>query len=478
MLLKNLRYEHVEGRQSAMEALSLILNKVGDQVLGDRLGMMFIPIVHSMANDDSADCRTMAGALVKTVFERANAAQLKSFAGDLKEWLTQDEDPGLKRLGIQCWGLYLEVTDAKPKELEFVVGQLQSTLDLCLERRDEEDWELIYYSLLVFSKLTKPWADYTLSSKQEGIWTSIRTCVSYPHAWVKLTAAKLLGIFFADLSTANSETGLESVPLEGSRGLELSEEVMVKLTHAFMRNLELPNASEDLCIQSVRNLAFLARCLAANGIKWNWKKVDDSEHDEDTTAGAPPNDEASDSDSSPSSPQPKSTKSTPPTALHRLITRLSGLLRRDTKIMKLSSLYPKSATATLLETLTTKLPIPPLASALPHLLTTLSTLTDPATTVPRSTEAAFNDTYRGIIDKGREILATLQKRMGTQAYLDVMKEVQRGVRERREERRSKRKIAAVAEPEKWGREKKRRNEVKKVRRKEKGQEFQGRRRGW
>ena len=464
MLLKNLRYQHVEGRQSAMEALSLILNKVGDQVLGERLSMMFIPIVHSMANDDSADCRTMAGALVKTVFERANPAQLKSFAGDLKEWLTQDEDPGLKRLGIQCWGLYLEVADAKPKELEFVVGQLQSTLDLCLGRRDEEDWELIYYSLLVFSKLTKPWADYTLSSKQEGMWASIRSCVSYPHAWVKLTAAKLLGIFFADLSTANSETGLESVPLEGSRGLEMSEEMMVKLTHAFTRNLELPNASEDLCIQSVRNLAFLARCLAANGIKWNWKKVDD-EADSDASISD------SDSDDSP-------TKGTPPTALNRLMNRLSGLLRRETKIMKLSSLYPKSATATLLETLTIKLPIPALTSSLPHLLTTLSTLTDPATTIPRSTEAAFNDTYRGIIDKGREIMATLQKRMGTQEYLDVMKEVQKGVRERREERRSKRKIAAVAEPEKWGREKKRRNEVKKVRRKEKGQEYQGKRRGW
>lgn len=484
-LLKNLRFDYVEGRQSVMEALSLILNKVGDNVLQDHLDMVFLPLVHSMANDDSADCRTMAGALVKTVFERANSQQLKSFSGDLREWLTQDEDPGLKRLGIQCWGFYLEVVDAKPKELEFVMEQLRTVLETCSERRDEDDWELLYYAMVVFQKLCKSWPDYTLSSSREAMWASFRSCVSYPHAWVKLTAAKLLGTFFADLSSANSESGLESVPLEGSRGLQLGEEAMVKLTHGFLRNLESAKASEDLCIQSVRNLAFLARCLAANGIRWNWKKVDDEEDgsDDEGNVAEEGEGEGSDDEWGGCSPplqvaQAKKTKTVGPTAMHRLMTRLSGIIRRETKIMKLSSLYAKSATATLLETLVSKLPMQALESSLPHLLTTLSTLTDPATTIPRSTEAAFNETYRAIIDKSREIMSTLQKSMGGQEFLDVMGDVQKGVRHRREERRQKRKIAAVAEPEKFGQEKKRRNSIKKVKRKEKSQEYRGKRRGW
>ncbi|KAL5424359.1 hypothetical protein PMIN06_005408 [Paraphaeosphaeria minitans] len=481
-LLKNLRYDYVEGRQSAMEAVSLILNKVGEKVLEENLGMMFIPLIHSMANDDSADCRTMAGALVKTIFERANSQQLKSFTADLKEWITQNEDAGLKRLGIQCWGLYLEVADAKPKELEFVMEQLRATLDVCLERRDEEDWELIYYSLTVFSKLTKPWPDYTLSS--EGMWSSIRACVSYPHAWVKLTAAKLIGTFFADVSTANSESGLGSVPLKGSRGLELTEEMGIKLTHAFLRHLETPNTSEELCIQSVRNLAFLARWLAANtNILWNFKKVDDDEDVEEGTLvgdAQETNGDGSDSEFGGFSPAPKSkkTKPAPPTAIHRLVTRLSGLLRRETKIMKLASLHPKSATATLLETLISKLPVPSLTSSLTHLVTTLTTLTDPSTTVPRSTEPAFNDAYRAVLDKSREILRALQTRLGSHAYLQVVGDVHARVRARREERRQKRKIAAVAEPERFGVEKRRRNEVKRVKRKERGAEYQGKRRGW
>jgi U3 small nucleolar RNA-associated protein 20 len=488
-LLKNLRYDHVEGRQSIMEALNLVLTKVGDNILQDELDLLFLPLIHSMANDESSDCRTMAGALVKKVFERADTQHLKGFAADLRGWLEQDEDTGLKRLGIQCWGLYLEATDAKARETAFVLEQLQTTIERCLARRDDDDWELVYYSLMVLSKLCKASPQIMLSSTRKTLWAAVRSCVSYPHAWVKLTAAQLYGLCFADFASTNGDAGLNALPLDGSHGLRLREEGMIKLTDAFLRNLFIPNVSEDLCIQSVRNLAFLARCLAANGAMWHWQKTGDEDDAEDAgleeeTKGVT-NGHAETSEEEwggcspgPDTAEPKKTKTTSSTAVHRLMIRLSGIIRRDTKIMKLSSLYPKSATMTLLETLTNRLPVPSLASSLPHVLTTLSTLTDPATTIPHSTDPAFNDTYTGLIDKAREVMNNLQKRMGTQDYLKVMTEVQKGVRERREGRRQKRKVEAVSAPEKFGKEKKRRNEVKKVKRKEKNAEYQGQRRGW
>ena len=76
-LIRNLRYDYVEGRQSVMEALNLVLTKVGDDVLKDVLDMMFIPLIHSMANDDSSDCRTMAGALIKKVFEACRLVKVE-----------------------------------------------------------------------------------------------------------------------------------------------------------------------------------------------------------------------------------------------------------------------------------------------------------------------------------------------------------------------------------------------------------------
>ncbi|KAF2876606.1 U3 snoRNP protein Utp20 [Massariosphaeria phaeospora] len=487
-LIRNLRYEHVEGRQSVMEALNLVLTRVGDNVLQDVLGTMFIPLIHTMANDDSSDCRTMAGALVKKVFERADYQRLKGFIADLRGWLEQDEDVGLKRLGIQCWGLYIEMADPKTQEMSFVLRNLQSTMAKCLKRRDEDDWELVYYSLNVASKLTKSAPDITFAPSEARFWDLIQSCISYPHTWVKLTAAKLLGLFFADLASANGEAGLFNLPLESSRGLQLTEHSMIQLAHAFLKNLTIPNVTEALCIQSVRNVAFLGRCLAVNGAKWSWQNVDDDAAD-DLAAEEPQamalvdtahSDEESDGLSSPPlGPfNHKKAGQCPPTAIHRILTRLSGLLRRETKIMKLISLHPKSATMALLETLCNKLHIEAIASALPHLLTTLSTLTDPATTIPRSTDPAFNDTYKALVDKAREVMDIVQKRLGTHEYLKIMGEVQKGVKQRREDRRTKRKIEAITMPEKHGQEKKRRHEVNKQKRKEKSAENRARRRGW
>jgi len=76
------------------------------------------------------------------------------------------------------------------------------------------------------------------------------------------------------------------------------------------------------------------------------------------------------------------------------------------------------------------------------------------------------------------VLQTIQKHVGDSEYVHARTEVSRQVRERREGRRTKRRIERVAEPEKAAREKKRRNERKVVVRKERAAEGRGRRRGW
>jgi U3 small nucleolar RNA-associated protein 20 len=484
-LLKNLRYEHVEGRQSVMEALDLIITKAlprfPEKAQYDYHGLIFLPLINTLANDDSSKCRELASLLVKRLFQHASEKRLQSFTSDLRSWLEQDQNTGLKRLGIQCFGFYFEALDAEddePKELGYVLDGLDSTIDESLARRDEDDWELLYYSLTLVSKMCKKYQDAMLSADKESLWTAIQASVSYPHAWVKLKAAELMGTFFAHLAITNKDVGLDALPLKGSRGLQLAEQNMIQLANASLRNLLNPDVSEQLCTQSVKNIAFLARCLAVNGAKWQWHSSSGGESDADEVEAEAP--APNDADSDASSDDEATTKKTPPAAIHRLLIRLSGTVRRES-----SSMAAKTAILTLLETIATKFPLEPLASSLPHLLSTLNTLVDPATTIPRAhTNVAAsslnepNDAYKALIDKARETMAALQKRMGTQDYLRVMGEVQKAVRERRDERRRKRKVEAVADPEKWGREKKRRNDVKRVKRKEKGAEHRGQRRGW
>jgi U3 small nucleolar RNA-associated protein 20 len=479
-LLKNLRYEHQEGRQSVMEALDLIIGKAlprfPEKAQNEYHGIMFLPLINTVANDDSSKCREMASLLVKRLFQHTSDKRLQSFTADLKSWLEQDDNVGMKRLGIQCWGFYFEAMedDDKPKELSYVLEQLDVTMDGCLARRDEDDWELLYYSLTLLSKACKSYADTMFSSSKDSLWQAIQASASYPHMWVKLKAAELLSLYFAHLGVSNKDAGLEALPLEGSGGLQLAEQNMTQLCHAFLRNLLNPEASEQLCIQSGRNIAFLARCLAVNGATWQWQKTDEEDEAGDTMANQD-GDAASDEDDS---TQVKSVKEAPQSAIHRLMIRLSGIVRKDK-----STMNAKLAIMSLFDTIAAKFPLEPLTSSFTHLLTTLNTLTDAATTVPRAyTNAGSlnepNELYKTLIDKARECMSTLQKRLGTQEYVRLMGEVQRGVRERREERRRKRKVEAVANPEKFANEKKRRHDVMKTKRKAKGAEERGRRRGW
>jgi U3 small nucleolar RNA-associated protein 20 len=63
-LLKNLRYEHVVGRQSVMEALDLIIGRAlprfPEKAQYEYHGIMFLPLINTVANDDSSKCREMA----------------------------------------------------------------------------------------------------------------------------------------------------------------------------------------------------------------------------------------------------------------------------------------------------------------------------------------------------------------------------------------------------------------------------------
>ncbi|KAL6704144.1 U3 snoRNP protein [Coniothyrium glycines] len=493
-LLKNLRYEHFEGRQSVMEALDLIISKAlprfPEQAQNEYQGMIFLPLVHTLANDDSSKCREMASLLLKRLFQHASTKRLQSFAVDLRGWLEQEDNIGLRRLAIQCWGFYFEAMgedEEEPRDLAYVLDQLDAIVDESLARRDEDDWELLYYSFTLLAKVCKRYPDFMFSSAKASLWTAVEAGASYPHAWVKLKAAELIGTYFAHLGVSNKETGLGALPLEGSGGLQLAEQNMTQLCNAFLRNLLNPDVTELLCIQSVKNIAFLARCLAVNGAQWQWQKSDDGDEDAenvDTQGPNAPDDDAT-SDFSGFSPAPEDALradqkpiTKPPSAIHRLVIRLSGIVRKDK-----SSLNAKTAILTLFDTIAAKFPLEPLSTSLSHLLSTLNTFVDPATTIPRAhtTLTSLNepdDVYKSLIDKARDIMNTFQKRLGTQEYLQIMGEVQKLVRERREERRRKRKVEAVADPEKWGKEKKRRNDVKRVKRKEKGEEMRGRRRGW
>jgi len=472
-LVRNLDYKHQEGRQSVMEAVHLLFNKVREDMVQDIVVTFFVPLVMVLVNDESSQCREMAGALLKKIFERADLERTQSFLGLLRTWLAQSDEFFLTRVALQTYGLYLDVTGTKAEqEIPQLQKRLAQGLKSNLKVPAEADWELLYFGLQILSKMCQLFPASPFASNTAPLWASVRQCLCFPHAWVKLSSAKLLGTYFADFARTNTGNEVLTLPLRGSGGLWLSEQEIIEVTQSSLGLLRVPGVSEELASQSVRNLVFLGKIMAQTSMTWQQKN---EEADEGNSSGDENNrvDENTFEgfDAPPTSPPKKP-------ALGHLITQTSRILRRGTLSTRAQSLTPLQASLSLLGALTSTLS---LLSLTPHILTLLlplHNLTDPAIAHPFSTDAAFTDGYKSITGHAQELMALLQKKLGMTEYINMLSKVREEVKARREGRRVKRRIEMVAQPERAGEVKRRKGEKKRDRRKERSGEERGRRRGW
>lgn len=465
-LVKNLDYKHQEGRQSVMEAVHLLFLKVGDGMVQDIVDAFMIPLVMVIVNDESAACREMAGVLLKTCFERADPKRSQSFITLLRTWLDQSDQPLLTRAALQLYNLYLEVNQQKGEnEILVLRTHISRILEVNLLDFENADWELMYFSLQTFTKLTQLYHALVMALEFAPLWASVHQCLLFPHGWVKLSAAKLLGTLYADFARKNADAEELELPLQGSGGLRLKGEEITGMTRALLALLRAPNISEELANQSVKNLIFLGRTMGK--IPSLCQQVDkqrsETENDHEVVDS-----EAEDDAETPRSKSP----------LAFMLERCSLLIRRGPLTTKAPFLIPIKSSLLILSFLLTHLSLPILNPYLATILLPLHNLTDPTIPSPFSTDESFNTTYKALVANSSEMMSMLQKRIGTTEYVNILAKVREGVKERREGRRVKRRIEVVTRPEKREVEKRRKGERKREKRKEKSGEERGRRRGW
>jgi len=477
-LVRNLEYEHAEGRQSVMETLHLLLTKVGDSLVQDIVREACWPLVAVMVNDDTPDCREMAAGLVKTVFNRADDEWTKNFLALFRRMLEQGTKNVQKRTALQCWTIYLQVTGSEAKEVEYVQKAVVEILDQEADDFATEEWQLVYYALHTFSAVCKNRPDVAFGKKSHVIWDKVQRHLSFPQSWVKQEAAQLIGSYVADFAGSNAAS-LSTLPLKGSHGLKLDGSGMCNLA---ARNLRLlrEGVSEELAAQAVRNLAFLGRSFAANGIEWHR-----SDNSAITEADKQSEDEA-ESDVDNFMEDPGEAKQTL-TATQHLFHVLAGIIRRELRkpsdpsqalYRRADVLHPKTAALQLTVALCTTLPTETLRPSLDTILLPLIHLTDKNITAPTSQDTSFTESYDSLVNNATELMDLLQNKLGTTVYIQVLQRVKKRVQDRRDERRVKRKIQAVSMPERAEKIKKRKREAEKAKRREEGAIARGKRRGW
>ena len=478
-LVIGLEYAHAEGRQSILETILLLIDKIGDELVQEVLATFYFPLVMRIVNDESGQCREMASVLLKRIFQRADSDLVQSFLSVLRGWLGQSDEL-LIRVALQVYCLYFDVkgeegTQEVPLLFTYIARILKSNLKI----PQDADWELLYFALHTFAKLSELFPAITFDSSNNFVWPSVRQSLNFRHAWVKLASAKLLGSYFADFARIVAPTDFHDketkLPLKGSGGLILDEAEIIEVTRSSLILLRVPGIGQDLASQSVRNLIFLGKIMAQTSILWPPKS------DQQFSTGM---DEDPVSEVEIDLEDSKFASTTQKPALGHIIYQTARILRRGpisekgTFTLRSPTLIPLQASLQLLGALSNAVSYEVLKPHVPVLLIPLHNLTDTAIAPPSSTDSGFTEGYKTLVGNAQELMALWQKKMGTTEYIGVLSKVRQEVKARREGRKIKRRIEAVAEPERAGKAKKRKGEKKREKRKEKSGEQRGLRRGW
>ena len=471
-LLKNLDYKHEDGRKSILEALHLLLSRLGDDLAQDLVEAAFVPLVMMMVNDEVSGCREMAAALVRSLLERADEDRQRAFLSLIKSWLSHTSSSSLVRIGLQVYGLCLDTAHTQAeKETPLVTLTIGKLLKASSLNFDTDDWELPYLALETFAKICHTFPEHALDAANSTIWASIRQSQALPHAWIKLSAAKLMGLLFADIARASASQEYTEPPLKGSGGLRLTSPEMSEMIRLSLRSLRNSNISEDLANQLMRNLVFLGKHMVEAEMAPIPGKTQEIAQSLDSKDMDVDDESMDDLENPQTSPHKK-------TAASYILSYASYILRRGPLSNTPPSLLPLHTSLRLLAALSRTLPMGALSPTITDILLPLQNLTDPSIPPPTSPDPTFTESYRSLVQNAQELMGFLQEKLGTSAYVQVLGEVRQNVKVRREERRVKRRLEAVNDGERMLKRKIRKVERGKEKRREQGTWEAGRRRGW
>jgi len=456
-IVSNLKYDREGGRLSILEVIHLLLSKSSNDFVQEVSATCFVPLIFVLINDESEKCRAAAGEIVKEIFKKADKQHMQTFSSLLKSWVNEKDNMSVVRLGFLSYVLYFDARKEDDSDVDTLLSKILKILRDANE--PDSNWEVVYAALQLTSALYQSFPSRLMAADTASLWASLKTFLSFPHAWVKLSSARLMTIYFVDFAKTNAKDGLQKLPVHGSNGLQLDANDIVVLIRRFMGIFNTPGITDLLATEVIKNLLFLGQCAAASDLKWpnaHEMRMEGLEADDD---------------------DPTEQDGKRQTALNYLFRRLSFILRRETTPPRAPVLIPKTAALQLLQALCSKLTADTILLSLQTILLPLHNLTDPNIPTPYSTDDLFKSGYEALKANCQELMSLLQAKCGTAEYTAQLLKVREDVKAKRTERSSKRKIEAVAAPEKFGKDKKKKVERKKERRKEKGLEHREQRRG-
>lgn len=270
-IVKNLEYVYESGRESIMELLHHIISKFGDEILADYIDPIFFALVMRLINDESSKCREMAAALIKALLSRSSE-RLSTIYKLLNKWLDQNSKPNLQRAACQVYGLAIDSfgTQLRPQAAG-LVQRLATILEASRERAeelaqeddDEEEhmdidiqWEVTYYAINTFAKITKTFPKIVYDQETESVWRGMQYMLLYPHSWIRSSSARLYGVYFSGIDAES-----RMIKDTTTKCNYLDRNTLRLLAADFLEQLKSNHVTQEQADQIVKNLFFIGKCL-------------------------------------------------------------------------------------------------------------------------------------------------------------------------------------------------------------------------
>jgi U3 small nucleolar RNA-associated protein 20 len=364
--------------------------------------------------------------------------------------LDQDGNEAVLRLAFQVFGFYLESNEnasKNKKDFKLVLGKINGVIEA--EDIKEVDGELLDAALGVIRASLPVFPEKILSSSSEEMWSNITRCLSHQEGSVKLSAIGLTSSYLADFARQASSVPVGE-PVKGSHGLTLDLPRIQDLVRLGLGVLATRDIDEKLGAEAVQVLAFLAPHLPVRPVTAEDEEEQEEEQEEDEE-------------------EEQVEERQRKTDLQHLFWRLSHVIRREIP-PRAVAITPKMAAMDLLETICRRSESDRLRPSLKTILVPLHNLTDPSIAPPFSNDELFKERHEALKTRAQILMESLQKKFGTAEYSKQLLAIRDEVRAKREQRSSKRKISAIAHPEKYGRDKRKKFEKNRDRKKTRSQE--------
>ena len=432
-LAKHLAYENEGGRRSVLELLGNVLAKFSTEVVSQYAELFFVALVMQLANEESVACRKEAAHVLQILLGVVHEKECHALLRMTQGWAMSHGTPQARTLSAVALRVY-DLASTHGHLLSSVLRDAPPAILQALEEgvntMDADAWRLPYQALQTMQTIVQH--DAQVWSRLTPALPSIITLLTYPHAWCRVAACRLLGAYFA-------------------AGLPIDAEELVRASKQLVAQLFSPFLDDALTLQVVRNLVFVGKAFA----RGDGNDVDDDDDNSEANSDVEELDDVENNGEA-----EDDTKATPPARLAWLFSKLSHAGRLATRAGRTET-APQRVGAVLkwFAAMSTQLEPSILSVFLIHILSPILRVTDD--------DQAPED----LKSLAQEVQDLVQERVGASTFTHAYAHVKQSVLDKRRERRNARILEAVADPERAAKRRASRNVAKHESRKRKNAKY-------